>query len=218
MTVEPDHDVKGTSLRDGTARPPKRKIRPRATSEQERSERILERRQANRRSAKLSRERQANEIQSARAENARLKEEHRDLLSRLTKLEAAAREMSAVRLSEPQIPTVPLPMVQAMIVLQMWMASLGQVMAVRRQLILGFKRGESMRSGVSSQFLTLCGWLCPDATSKSLNSTGARTGKQASHGMMTSRDTVRYDIMKAFERIRRRKEVAMMKQIRLRRK
>jgi len=69
------------------SRPTKRRVRPRATSEQEKQVRLEERKVANRAAAKLSRERQKVAMNEALQENERLKLENEELLARLAKLE-----------------------------------------------------------------------------------------------------------------------------------
>src|SRR5271154_5580616 len=69
------------------SRPPKRYVRPRATTESEKRVRLEERKEANRTAAKQSRERQKVAMDEALRENERLTKENTQLLSRLSNLE-----------------------------------------------------------------------------------------------------------------------------------
>jgi regulator of replication initiation timing len=75
------------------SRPPKRHVRPRATTEVEKQVRLEERKLANRTAAKISRERQRHAMDEALRENERLKLENADLLSRLANLEQRMQAM-----------------------------------------------------------------------------------------------------------------------------
>lgn len=77
------------------SRPPKRHVRPRATTEKEKEERLEERKLANRTAAKQSRERQKQAMEEALRENERLKEENSKLLLRLSNLEQRMQEMES---------------------------------------------------------------------------------------------------------------------------
>src|SRR5208282_4547376 len=77
------------------SRPPKRHVRPRATTDKEKQERLEERKLANRTAAKQSRERQKQAMEEALRENERLKQENSKLLTRLTNLEQRMQEMES---------------------------------------------------------------------------------------------------------------------------
>ena len=79
------------------SRPTKRRVRPRATSDQEKQVRLEERKLANRAAAKLSRERQKQAMEQALQENERLKLENVDLLARLAKLEQRMHAMEQLQ-------------------------------------------------------------------------------------------------------------------------
>jgi bZIP Maf transcription factor len=70
-----------------SSRPPKRHVRPRATTDEEKRVRLEQRKLANRTAAKQSRERQKQAIEKAREENERLKQENSQLVARLANLE-----------------------------------------------------------------------------------------------------------------------------------
>ena len=117
-----------TSSSSVISRPPKRHVRPRATTDQEKQQRLEERKLANRTAAKQSRERQRQAMEQALRENERLREENSNLLKRLTNLEQRMQEIEASRtattregitsthqparpmksITEPQCPTIPL--------------------------------------------------------------------------------------------------------------
>jgi hypothetical protein len=84
-----------TSPSSVISRPPKRHVRPRATTEKEKETRLKERKAANRAAAKLSRERQKRAMEEALRENERLKEENSNLLQRLTNLEKRMQEIES---------------------------------------------------------------------------------------------------------------------------
>lgn len=77
------------------SRPLKRHVRPRATTDKEKEERLEERKLANRAAAKQSRNRQKQAMEEALKENERLKQENSNLLTRLTNLEQRMQEMES---------------------------------------------------------------------------------------------------------------------------
>lgn len=84
-----------TSPSSVISRPPKRHVRPRATTEKEKEIRLKERKAANRTAAKLSRQRQKQTMEDALRENEKLKEENSKLLQRLTNLEKRMQEIES---------------------------------------------------------------------------------------------------------------------------
>ena len=72
---------------------PKRHVRPRATTDEEKHTRSEERKIANRNAAKHSRDRQKQAMEEAQHENDRLKQENNDLHTRLNNLEQRMRAM-----------------------------------------------------------------------------------------------------------------------------
>jgi hypothetical protein len=76
-----------TALPSIISPPAKRSIRSRATTEEEKQQRLEERKMANRTAAKLSRERQKQTMEEAQRENDRLKRENAQLHARLARLE-----------------------------------------------------------------------------------------------------------------------------------
>ena len=77
------------------SRPPKQHIRPRATTDKEKQDRLEDRKLANRTAAKLSRQRQKQAMEEALRENERLKQENAELVNRLTSLEKRMEEMES---------------------------------------------------------------------------------------------------------------------------
>src|SRR5947207_1244562 len=84
-----------SSLSSVISRLPKRLVRPRATTEEEKQARLEERKHANRAAAKQSRERQRQAMEEALKENERLKQENQQPLTRLTNLEERMQEMES---------------------------------------------------------------------------------------------------------------------------
>ena len=87
-----------------SSRPARRYVRPRATTEEEREQRLQERRVANRTAAKQSRDRQKQAMEQAQLENERLKSENADLRSRVATLE---QRMQALEQRQPTTVTTP---------------------------------------------------------------------------------------------------------------
>lgn len=92
------------------SRPAKRYVRPRATSDEEKEQRLKERKLANRTAAKLSRDKQKHAMEQARLENDRLKSENADLRSRIATLE---QRMQALESQHQRQPTPPVTETEA---------------------------------------------------------------------------------------------------------
>lgn len=84
------------------ARPLKRFVRPRATTEDEKQRRLQERKVANRTAAKHSRERQKIAMEGALQENERLKQENAELLARLARLEQRMQAIESSHIEQQQ--------------------------------------------------------------------------------------------------------------------
>jgi len=87
------------------SRPAKRYIRPRATTDEEKQQRLEERKISNRTAAKQSRERQKQAMEQALQENERLKEENSLLHSRLANLEQRMAAIESKRQKSQEVST-----------------------------------------------------------------------------------------------------------------
>ena len=79
------------------SRPPKRYVRPRATTEEEKEQRLKERKLANRTAAKQSRNRQKQAMEQAQLENDFLRQDNADLRSRIASLEQRMQALESQR-------------------------------------------------------------------------------------------------------------------------
>jgi hypothetical protein len=87
------------------SRPPKRYVRPRATTEAEKEQRLKERKVANRTAAKQSRDRQKQAMDQAQLENDHLKKENTDLRTRIATLEQRMQALESQPRQTP-VPTI----------------------------------------------------------------------------------------------------------------
>jgi len=93
-TFSPTPPVPPTTV---ISRPSKRYVRPRATTESEKEQRLKERKVANRTAAKQSRDRQKQAMEQAQLENDHLKKENADLRTRIATLEQRMQALESQR-------------------------------------------------------------------------------------------------------------------------